>query len=79
MRFIRMMRIGFKSDACLGDYSRRLKQAIWCNLKDAWDVHDKMSSRDGVSWIAMITVYTKFGHANETLKLYHQMQLACEL
>eukprot|EP01018_Ginkgo_biloba_P037426 Gb_17091 [translate_table: standard] len=46
------------------------------NVGDARQVFDKMSSRDAVSWNAMIAGYGQNGYANEALSLFHQMLLA---
>ncbi|XP_057848841.1 pentatricopeptide repeat-containing protein At3g12770 [Cryptomeria japonica] len=48
-----------------------------CGSLDAADkVFVNMSSRDAVSWTAMIGGYSQNDHANKALELYRQMQLA---
>eukprot|EP01018_Ginkgo_biloba_P019600 Gb_25041 [translate_table: standard] len=44
------------------------------NIKDAHKVFDKMSTRDIVSWNAMIVGYAMHGCGKEALKLFEQMQ-----
>eukprot|EP01018_Ginkgo_biloba_P029665 Gb_20774 [translate_table: standard] len=45
------------------------------SIDDARKVFDKMSTRDVVSWSAMIAGYAHNGRASEALTLFHQMQL----
>eukprot|EP01018_Ginkgo_biloba_P029185 Gb_18412 [translate_table: standard] len=45
-------------------------------LEIAHKLFDKMSKRDVASWSAMIAGYSQSGHANQALRLFHQMQLA---
>ncbi|KAH8942420.1 hypothetical protein BDL97_14G098100 [Sphagnum fallax] len=42
--------------------------------KDAWNVFDRMPTRDVVTWNAMIRGYAKCGQGWEALKLFRQMQ-----
>eukprot|EP01018_Ginkgo_biloba_P022755 Gb_12759 [translate_table: standard] len=44
------------------------------SMDEAQHVFDKMTKRNGLSWIAMISGYTRYGNCYEALKLYFEMQ-----
>ncbi|XP_057850679.1 pentatricopeptide repeat-containing protein At1g56690, mitochondrial [Cryptomeria japonica] len=46
------------------------------NLRMAYELFDKMSQRDVVSWTAMIAGYAQNGFVEEALETFKQMQLA---
>lgn len=43
-------------------------------IEDACRLFDKMSRRDVVAWTAMVSGYSKHGHAKEAVKLLHFME-----
>eukprot|EP01018_Ginkgo_biloba_P031601 Gb_28200 [translate_table: standard] len=70
-----IIRRGFESDVFVGN--ALMDMYVKCgSMKTAQFLFDKMSQRDVVSWNAMIAGYAQLGHFDETLKLFHQMQLA---
>ncbi|XP_031488234.1 pentatricopeptide repeat-containing protein At2g33680-like [Nymphaea colorata] len=44
------------------------------SIKDAWKVFERMSSRNVISWNAMVTGCAQHGHADEALDLFQKMQ-----
>eukprot|EP01018_Ginkgo_biloba_P011243 Gb_34299 [translate_table: standard] len=70
-----ILKMGFDSDAFVG--TALIDMYAKCGSIDfARQLFDKMSRRSVVSWNAMIAGYAQNGHANEALKLFHQMQLS---
>eukprot|EP01018_Ginkgo_biloba_P032700 Gb_11667 [translate_table: standard] len=70
-----IIRSGLESDVSVG--TALLAVYAKCgNIDIAQNLFDKMSKRDVVAWNAMIAGYVQNGCANESLILFHQMQLA---
>eukprot|EP01018_Ginkgo_biloba_P037418 Gb_09410 [translate_table: standard] len=70
-----IVRTGFQSDVYVGN--ALIDMYAKCgNIKDARQVFEKLSTRDVVSWTAIISGYVQNGDACEALTLFHQMQLA---
>eukprot|EP01018_Ginkgo_biloba_P010117 Gb_21745 [translate_table: standard] len=70
-----IVRNGFDSDVFI-EASLIDMYAKCGNIESARQVFDKMSTRDVVSWTAMIEGYVQNGHAHEALALFNEMQLA---
>eukprot|EP01018_Ginkgo_biloba_P026037 Gb_14324 [translate_table: standard] len=69
-----IIRSGFESNVYVG--SALIDMYAKCgNIKISRQVFDKISSRNVVSWNAMIVGYAQSGYANESLKMFRQMQL----
>eukprot|EP01018_Ginkgo_biloba_P030840 Gb_14956 [translate_table: standard] len=69
-----IIRNGFESDVYVGN--ALIDMYAKCgSLEIARQLFDKMSTRDAVSWNAMIAGYAQNGHGNEALTLFQQMQL----
>lgn len=45
-----------------------------CSLEDARPIFDKIVDHNLVSWISMITTYTRYGNYNKVLKIFHETQ-----
>eukprot|EP01018_Ginkgo_biloba_P026951 Gb_35042 [translate_table: standard] len=70
----RMVRSGFASDVYVAN--ALIDMYAKCgSIQDAREVFDEMSTRDVVSWTAMIAGYVQNGHAHQALALFNQMQL----
>eukprot|EP01018_Ginkgo_biloba_P018849 Gb_21580 [translate_table: standard] len=69
-----IVRTGLESDIFVGT-SLVAMYAKCGSIELARQVFDNMSTRNVVSWNAMIAGYAQIGHVNETLTLFHQMQL----
>eukprot|EP01018_Ginkgo_biloba_P010114 Gb_03354 [translate_table: standard] len=70
-----ILKTGFDSDAFVG--ATLIDMYTKCgSLEDARQVFDKMSTRDVVSWTAIIAGYAQNGYGNEALELFQKMQLA---
>lgn len=68
-----IVRSGYEADIFTG--SALVNFYVKCGvLEHARQLFDKMSQRNVVSWTAMIAGYACNGHANEALRLFHQMQ-----
>ncbi|XP_039119149.1 pentatricopeptide repeat-containing protein At4g13650 isoform X1 [Dioscorea cayenensis subsp. rotundata] len=68
----RLVRHGFCSDPIIGNplidlYSKN------GNVESGWSVFDELSSRDNVSWVAMVSGFSQNGLGEEALRLYHWM------
>ncbi|KAH9293007.1 hypothetical protein KI387_041794, partial [Taxus chinensis] len=46
------------------------------SIEDSWNIFEKMSERNSVSWTAMIAGCAQHGQAEEALQLFERMQLA---
>eukprot|EP01018_Ginkgo_biloba_P023741 Gb_23967 [translate_table: standard] len=69
-----LIRNGFDSDIFVG--SSLIDMYAKCGSVDiAFQLFDKMSQRNVVSWNAMIAGYTQNGHISEALKIFRQMHL----
>ena len=40
----------------------------------AQEVFDRLPAQDIVSWTSLIAIYVEYGHGNEVLQLFEQMQ-----
>eukprot|EP01018_Ginkgo_biloba_P026788 Gb_37509 [translate_table: standard] len=69
---------GFELDVFIGN-SLISMYAKCCSIDIAQHLFDRMSKRNVISWNAMIAGYVQNGHANEALKVFHQMQVAEEM
>eukprot|EP01018_Ginkgo_biloba_P030326 Gb_08619 [translate_table: standard] len=70
-----IIKSGFESDIFVA--SALVDMYAKCgSIEFARLVFDKMSQRNVVSWNGMISGYIQNGHANEALRLFHQMQLS---
>eukprot|EP01018_Ginkgo_biloba_P024066 Gb_36172 [translate_table: standard] len=68
-----IIRRGFHSDVFVE--SALVDMYAKCgSIGNAWHVFDKMSSRNVVSWTAMILAYAMHGHGKKALQLFEQMQ-----
>ncbi len=68
-----LIQSGFESDVFVG--SSLVDMYAKCgSIKDAWRVFNKMSSRNVVTWTAMILGHVKCGQGQKALELYQQMQ-----
>jgi len=68
-----VIRAGFRFDVFVG--AALVDMYAKCrSVDDARKVFDEMSWHDSVSWSALIAGYVQNGHADETLRLYYQMQ-----
>ncbi|CAM6003775.1 unnamed protein product, partial [Sphagnum balticum] len=68
-----LIQSGFESDVFVG--SSLVDMYAKCgSIKDAWRVFNKMSSRNVVTWTAMILGHVKCGQGQKALELYEQMQ-----
>ncbi|XP_057827674.2 pentatricopeptide repeat-containing protein At4g21065 [Cryptomeria japonica] len=68
-----ILKIGFESDVFVG--SALVDMYAKCgSIDDAYDVFNKMSERNLVSWTVMIAGYAQHGYVEEVLKLFSQMQ-----
>ncbi|CAM6035383.1 unnamed protein product [Sphagnum compactum] len=68
-----LIQSGFESDVFVG--SSLVDMYAKCgSIKDAWRVFNKMSSRNVVTWTAMILGHLKCGQGQKALELYQQMQ-----
>eukprot|EP01018_Ginkgo_biloba_P030284 Gb_21439 [translate_table: standard] len=68
-----VVRSGFESDVFIG--TALIDMYAKClSIEKARHVFDKTSQRNLVSWNAMIAGYAQNGYADETLKLFRQMQ-----
>eukprot|EP01018_Ginkgo_biloba_P023309 Gb_30523 [translate_table: standard] len=70
-----IIRGGFESDVSIVN-SLVAMYAKCGSIELSSQLFDSMIKRDVVSWNAMIAGYVQNGHANEALKLIHEMQLA---
>eukprot|EP01018_Ginkgo_biloba_P031205 Gb_32921 [translate_table: standard] len=70
-----IIRKGFESDVFVG--TALVDMYAKCeSIEIARQVFDDMYERNVVTWNAMIAGYSQEGHVNETLKLFHLMQVA---
>eukprot|EP01018_Ginkgo_biloba_P020807 Gb_00199 [translate_table: standard] len=70
-----IIRSGLESDVVVG--TALVDMYVKCgNIDIACKVFDNMSTRNVVSWNAMIAGYTQTGHANDALSLFNKMQQA---
>ncbi|XP_057829729.2 pentatricopeptide repeat-containing protein At2g13600 [Cryptomeria japonica] len=68
-----IIKTGFKQYVIL--WNHLLNMYAKCNrLIDARQVFDKMSTRNVVSWTAMMAGYAQNGYGDKALDLFHQMQ-----
>eukprot|EP01018_Ginkgo_biloba_P030315 Gb_23089 [translate_table: standard] len=67
---------GLESDVSVGNALVDM-YAKCGSLEVSRQLFDKMSKRDAISWNAMIAGYVQNGYANDALKLFRQMELAC--
>lgn len=71
-----VIRYGFESDLFVGNALIAM-YARCGSLEDAWQVFDRISQRDTVSWNTMIAAFAQNGHGDDALKMFKQMQLEC--
>lgn len=69
-----IVQTGFENDLVVG--STLVDAYAKCgSLAEAWDVFDKLTTRDVVLWNALITGYAEHGHNQEVLDFLYKMQL----
>ncbi|GLJ40991.1 hypothetical protein SUGI_0848630 [Cryptomeria japonica] len=69
-----VVKSGFEGDGFVGTVL--IDMYIKCGiLKEARHIFDKLRRKDMVCWSLMIVSYDYSGHAEEALKLFHQMRL----